>query len=145
MKETITKLVVTINQEWGANYKAEFVVTECLFNSSSWYTKVLDKDIFIATLKDALKRSGGFRMLTIDVTHGDANSLSERSMVASYRFTRDIAGEVKMSMASPQTSWHFNEWHYAVLKDVYAYAKVCVDVCNDRFVQSLRELNTQTA
>lgn len=133
--ETTTKIAITINQDWGSNYQAEFRVFECIFST---YDRLIDADIFIKTLKDALKRSGGFNMLTIDVTHGETYS-THREVKASYRFTKDYTGEIKMSMASPQTSWHFHEWHNAVLKDVYKYTRVCVDVANMVYLKSVRE------
>jgi hypothetical protein len=141
MKETTTRLVVTINQEWGSNYSAEFKVTEVLFST---YDRLIDADMFVQTIKDALKRSGGFKMLTIDVTQGESWGMG-RKMIASYRFTTDYAGEVKVSMASEHTNWHFNEWHHAVVKDVQKYTRVCVDVANKVYIQSVREMQTQTA
>jgi hypothetical protein len=138
--ETTTKISISIEQDWGSNYSAEFRVFECIFST---YDRLIDADIFTATLKDALKRSGGFKMLTIDVTHGNSYD-TRRETKASYRFTKDYAGEIKMSVASPQTSWHFQEWHNAVLKDVYKYTRVCIDVANMVYLKSVRESATAT-
>lgn len=135
--EKITKIEINIDKGWGFDFSGSFRITDCLFSDSD---RVIDVGELVARLKRVLRKSEGFDMLTIDVSYGEAYNTQGRQMIASYRFVNKSTG-MEMSMALPQTSWHFKEWQSANIKDVYKLAKICVDVANKQHIKAVREHN----
>ena len=129
------KVVITIDQKYyePVQTRAEFIITECIFTD---FNRLINVGELIETLKKTLKRSDGFEMLTIDATIGE--NYSNRTLLASYRFKKSY-DNIEMAMASPRTSWTFQEWNNATTKDIYKYLKVVVETANNKFIESVRE------
>ena len=140
MRNTI-KMTVTINNEiWKNNIKSEIVVMHMLFTD---YDHLFNADQWKEDVKEALKMSKNFTMVTIDLYSYNSNdyySRNDKQILAGRRYTNNYS-ELKRAVISNANI--FSDWNPAVKSQIFEDLKEVVEIGNRAFINLLKEKVTE--